>query len=133
MQTTQYHREWYQRPGNADKKKAKDKARRDLYRTTKPLWHLIKAARDRANKKGLVFELGYDDFEMPTHCPILGLEIKINLGRFNFDSPSLDRVDNSKGYTKENTRVISRKANILKNDMSLQQIENMFKYSKGLL
>jgi hypothetical protein len=37
-------------------------------------------------------------------------------------SPSLDRVDNSKGYTKDNVWVISQLANKMKNNASLDQL-----------
>lgn len=52
-------------------------------------------------------------------------------GRRTYNSFSLDRKDNSKGYTKDNTRVISWLANGRKGDLSVKQIERLHRYVKG--
>ena len=46
------------------------------------------------------------------------------------NSPSLDRLDNNKGYTKENISVISYKANRIKNDASFEEIEKLYLWLK---
>ena len=38
------------------------------------------------------------------------------------NSPSLDRIDSSKGYTPDNVWVISRRANIIKHDATLEEL-----------
>jgi len=64
---------------------------------------------------------------IPDVCPILLVPLeKYNKNR----APSLDRIDNSKGYIKGNVRVISNRANIMKGDMSLEDIERLLAYTK---
>lgn len=85
----------------------------------------------RAKKRGLDFNLDADDMEFPETCPILGISISAKLGRDNW--PSFDRVDNSKGYTKDNVRVISARANMLKNANTIKTLESILKYMKGTI
>jgi hypothetical protein len=57
-------------------------------------------------------------------CPVLGIAINANHGRQGYfpDSPSLDRIVPSRGYTKGNVRVISQRANQLKSDATLAEL-----------
>ena len=41
-------------------------------------------------------------------------------GKKNRAKPTLDRIDNSKGYTKNNVMIISQSANGLKSDMPME-------------
>ncbi len=97
----------------------------------------INACRHRAKKNGLDFNLDDDDFVIPDVCPILGLPLRKTWGGSgNKDlTPSIDRMDNALGYVKGNTMVISKKANRLKSDMTLQELEsfcaNMLRYIKS--
>lgn len=43
---------------------------------------------------------------------------------------SVDRIDNSQGYTKDNCVVVCFECNVLKNKMSLLQIKNIYTLSK---
>jgi len=45
-------------------------------------------------------------------------------------APSIDRVDNSKGYVPGNVRIISWRANRLKNDATVEEMELIIKYMK---
>jgi len=68
-----------------------------------------------------------------THCPILGIEIHkfspgVNGPQSN--SISLDRVNNSRGYIKGNVCFISQKANSLKRDATLEELEKIVNYMK---
>ncbi len=54
---------------------------------------------------------------MPTHCPVFGTPLGIEGGqKHTRHSPSLDRLDPTKGYVPGNVFVISNRANIIKND-----------------
>lgn len=110
------------------------KRRQSLDRRRKdPVGYLLTQVKCRAKRLGHEFDLEKDDLIVPTHCPVFGIPLFITEGQRGPNSFSIDRVDNSKGYTKENTRVISFLANSRKGDLSLDQIEALYKYMKGEL
>ena len=76
------------------------------------------AAKERADKNGLDFNIELEDIIIPKICPVLGIPINIDLGRGRRrpDSPSLDKFIPSKGYVKGNVQVISWRANRIKSD-----------------
>jgi hypothetical protein len=85
------------------------------------LYDMFSAARTRATKKNLEFDLTPDFvFEMYNNqnglCSLTGLkldtQLKLNNVNYNPYAPSLDRIDANKGYTKENVRVVSVIANL---------------------
>ena len=79
--------------------------------------------KSRAKKKGIDFNITIDDLFLPEYCPIL--QIKLNYGSSRSDnSPSVDRIDNSKGYVKGNVIVMSTLANAMKNKASFEQLLN---------
>jgi len=49
-----------------------------------------------------------------------------------FHSPSIDRKDSKKGYTPDNIWVISNRANTLKNDATIQELELLVENLKKL-
>lgn len=71
------------------------------------------AAKSRANKKGREFSIELSDVVIPALCPVLGIPM---------DRPSLDRIDGTKGYVKGNVRVISHRANMLKNNATIEEL-----------
>ena len=97
---------------------------------TKPEWRMWQRAKGRAKRLGREFDLTPDDIVIPDVCPILGLRLVVHKGRPGAfaDSPSLDRVDNSRGYTKDNVRVISQRANQMKGDASEEELVVFAKY-----
>jgi hypothetical protein len=75
-------------------------------------------AKQRSREKGLPCNITamYVLALMSTHCPVFGTEFVFRgLGVTCPESPSLDRLDSSKGYVKGNVVVISSKANAIKN------------------
>jgi hypothetical protein len=90
-------------------------------------------AKYRAKKQGKDFTIDVSDIFIPTVCPILGIPLVVQAGKGHYDNtPSLDRIDNSKGYVKGNVAVISQKANQLKNWGSLEDFEKIVEYIKRL-
>ena len=73
-------------------------------------------AKTRAKERGLEFDLSLEDIKIPSHCPIMGILLEVHRGKSGAykASPSLDRIDNTRGYTKDNVRVISQLANSMK-------------------
>lgn len=83
---------------------------------------LIYAAKARAKKKGIDFDITVDDIEIPTHCPILGVELSRGTKESKDNAPSLDRINSKRGYIKGNVHVISWRANRIKNDASREEV-----------
>lgn len=84
-----------------------------------PAYYLWHNARDRARKKNLPFNIELSDVVVPEKCPVLGTDIYTSAhGMSRLHSPSLDRLVPSLGYVKGNVRVISLRANSIKNDAS---------------
>lgn len=72
----------------------------------------------RALKKNVPFDLTEDDIKPPDVCPILGTA-------FVKGTPyamSIDRIDPTKGYVKDNIQIISHKANAMKQDASKEEL-----------
>jgi len=69
--------------------------------------YMLHRARKRALNNNIEFNITKEDIVIPEFCPLL--EIPIFLGtRENYrNSPSLDRIDITKGYIKGNVGVIS--------------------------
>lgn len=110
------------------------KATASQYRKDNPKIGLMCRARDRAKKAGLEFNLTYDDIIIPDLCPILGLKLERNSGgKPSPRSPSLDRIIPALGYIKGNVRVISHRANTIKNDASIEELEAVIRYIKESL
>lgn len=94
---------------------------------------LLYSARNRAKKKGQECTITEADIVVPEFCPILGIKMfRVPGQRQHGPSPSLDRVDNTKGYIPGNVRVISYRANTCKNNMTPEQIKRLYHYVFGL-
>lgn len=90
-----------------------------------PEWKMYQRAKQRASKTGREFSLKLEDIVIPDVCPVLGIEINMNSGKSGAyrNSPSLDRIDNNKGYTKDNIQVISQLANAMKCHASVEELQ----------
>lgn len=95
-----------------------------------PARYLWKVAQSRARKTGVEFTIQVGDVVVPTHCPILGNEISI-LTASAANGASLDRIDNTRGYVPGNVAVISRRANRMKGDLSLADLEAISSYMRA--
>jgi hypothetical protein len=91
---------------------------------------LVSDAGTRARKRGLEFD-GLRDIaiSLPTACPCCSNTLDYTKKIFNL-SPSLDRVNNSRGYTLDNVRVICRRCNSLKRDASIEDVERILAYMR---
>jgi hypothetical protein len=84
---------------------------------------LVYSARQRAKKFSIQFNINWSDFEIPTHCPLRRVPLKVGAGQHTDDSPTLDRKDPRLGYIKGNVWVISHKANRLKGDFTPTELK----------
>jgi hypothetical protein len=137
-----YHKEYYRKNKDKLRKAFKDnyeklkenpesykkhlQAGRD-WRKANPEDNMLQQARKRAKEKELEFNLDVSDIIIPTHCPVLGIKLE-RLDKRHSGSPSLDRIDNTKGYIKGNIAVISWRANSIKKDATLEELKAIVKY-----
>lgn len=84
---------------------------------------LLRSAKQRAKRKGLEFNIDISDIILPSKCPLLGIPLITAYDKATPNSYSIDRIDSTKGYIKGNVWVISRRANTIKNNASLEELE----------
>lgn len=90
---------------------------------------LLRGAKYRAQKRDLEINIELADIVVPEKCPILNIPIIRGEGKVLPNSPTLDRIDSRKGYVKGNIQVISFRANTVKNDLLLEEIELLYKWA----
>lgn len=96
-----------------------------------PEWYLWKNSKTRARKSGIEHTIKVSGILIPSYCPILLIPLICGEGKVIPNSPTIDRIDNTKGYIPGNIRVISHRANSNKGSMSIEDIERLLKYIKG--
>ena len=91
---------------------------------------LLRSIRNRAKQDNMDFNLEKHDIKLLKQCPILGIDIII-CDSMKEQSISVDRIDNNKGYIKDNIVCISNRANKLKKDATLEELWLVYnKYKK---
>lgn len=87
-------------------------------------WAKTKLAelRVRARHRGLDFDIDETDLVLPKVCPVFGIPLILGVGKQSANSPSVDRVDNAKGYVKGNVVVISLRANSMKRAATIAEL-----------
>ena len=122
----EYQARWYE--ANKERIKEVRRVRSQQQYINNPTERLWSAAKLRAKQQGLDFNIEVSDIIIPDVCPIL----KQPLIRKTRHPPSLDRIDPSKGYIKGNVWVISRKANVMKNDATINELKEFARWVKNL-
>lgn len=106
-------------------------AKQLTFSQTHPEIMLLRWARDRARKFNLPFSITAVDIVIPETCPVFGFPLVRNLGvkgKGVPTSPSLDRIIPELGYVPGNVRVISRKANAMKSDYDLADLQALARW-----
>lgn len=116
---------------DTDEARLKSKIRVSKYREAKPQKQIVMKAKHRAKLKNLPFDLTEDDIIIPEFCPILGIKLVKSNRSFTDNGPNLDRVKPEKGYVKGNVCIISGRANRIKSDASLDELEAILSYVKS--
>ena len=89
-----------------------------------PRYKLFHNAKHRAKKKGIPFNIIMEDIEIPDTCPLLNINIDCYTGdKRSPHNPSLDQIVPGRGYTPDNIQVISSRANWLKADAKLEELQ----------
>ena len=93
---------------------------------------LINASKQRAKNKDRDHSITVEDIKAiyPSDgcCPIFGMKLEFNNAGFRENSPSIDRIDSTKGYTPNNIQIISWKANRIKGYASVEELEMLLAY-----
>ena len=84
------------------------------------LWYWAKA---RAKAKGLDFDIDVEDIIIPQFCPLLNIPLRTSDVKRSPNTPSLDRIRNHLGYVKGNILVVSWRANKIKADATIDELE----------
>lgn len=109
----------------------------ERYKRLDPRTKLYYAAKRRAASAGIEFSITPNDISIPAVCPVLkkpitdGTNAGPKHGSTNDYSPSLDRIDNTRGYVPENVAVISLRANRIKNDSTIDNLINLLAYASA--
>lgn len=88
----------------------------------KRIYNRIKS---RATKKKIPFDLELQDIVLPKLCPVF--QKPFIYGDYDW-TYSVDRKDNSLGYVKGNIQILSNRANRLKGDFSINELQSMITF-----
>lgn len=105
----------------------------DSYIKTPSGWatRTVNRLKSKAKKKKIEFDLVKEDLSPPEFCPVLGIKLILDKNEGNDFNPSVDRIDNTKGYIKNNVRVISGRANRIKSDASADELIKILNYMES--
>lgn len=96
---------------------------------------MLNQARRRSKLKGIEFNISLDDiirvWPIDDCCPALGFKFDLT-GKNRWLSPSLDRIDSSCGYTVDNIVVVSYRANSIKQDSTMDELEALLAFYRVL-
>ena len=87
-----------------------------------PTKHMLYNSKQRAKEAGMEHTLTIDDIVIPDFCPVLGIKLETGDRKNHYNAPSIDRIDNTKGYIKDNIVVVSTRANLLKKDATIKEL-----------
>ena len=101
--------------------------------TKKNETRLLNYARRNAKRRGEECSLELKDIIIPEYCPVLGIKLEPGSHSHQDCSPSVDRIDSTKGYSKDNVWIISARANRIKNNATIEEIGMLYEALKSLL
>jgi hypothetical protein len=118
-----YRKQW--KKDNPDKVRAAKKRQR----AKNVAKDMLRVKKSFCKTQNIAFNLTEADITpLPTHCPVLGMKLNYAAeGRVD-NSPSLDRLVPALGYVQGNVKIISRRANRIKNDGTAEEIAKILAY-----
>jgi hypothetical protein len=93
---------------------------------------MLHSAKVRARKKNLPFNLELEDIVIPDVCPVLGMPLKTGTRKDHWNAPTIDRIFLDEGYVKGNIVIISWRANFIRGNATLEELEKVLAYSKEI-
>ena len=130
-QRREYSKQYYQENKELILEKQKIDKKLQISKSNTKEYSLLMSAQRRAKNKNIPFDLVYEDIIIPEVCPVLNMPIKSGKAMSD-NNPSIDRVDNSKGYTKDNIRIISWKANRIKSNSTIEELTLLVEYMNSI-
>ena len=95
----------------------------------------IRDAKYRAARDGISWDvdLAFLLSILPPECPVLRAPWEWEaIEGGNPNKPSIDRIDSSRGYTKDNVVIVSWRVNDLKADASIKELKLIYEYYKSI-
>lgn len=97
-------------------------------------YHLYHSAKKRAKQQQVPFNLELTDIVIPERCPVFPEMLLLCSSKSVSDnSPTLDKLIPHLGYIKGNVRVISHKANTIKQNASVEELRRVAHWLEGEL
>lgn len=90
--------------------------------------YLLRRAAARAKERGIPFTITAVDVVVPATCPVLGIPLAFGGREGRDNSPTIDRTIPTEGYVPGNVRVISYRANRIKTDATLAELQALVAY-----
>lgn len=115
---------------NSEDRRKFQKARYERYKENNPFKHKCMRAKSRAQSLGVPFDLTPEYLELlwTGVCPVLGLEIELTGDRVDELIAELDRFIPEKGYIKGNVQFLSRRANRMKGNFTISELEKLLQW-----
>jgi hypothetical protein len=97
-------------------------------------YHMFHSAKKRAKQDGCPFNLELTDIVIPERCPVFPeMVLACGIGKVQPCSPTLDKLVPEFGYVKGNVRVISHKANSIKQSATADELLRVSQWLRGEL
>jgi uncharacterized protein YlxP (DUF503 family) len=91
---------------------------------------ICESANKRAKEKNILFNITNEDIILVATCPLLNIPLEYGNNLTTKYSASIDRIDNTKGYTKDNIQILSMLANSMKSSATFTEL---ITFSKNIL
>lgn len=121
-------KEWHRINSAQISAQRKEAARKDpIVKVKRMLLH----ARKRSEMRGMAFSIDVNDvMPLPDACPVFATPLSLSGCPGDFSVVSIDRVNPQRGYVPGNVAVISHRANTLKRDATIEELELVLAYMK---
>lgn len=139
----EYMAKWYR--DNREQNRQKDIARYRKMKEHQPWILALRNVKTRAKQKGLEFNITEDYLKSiwSDTCPVLGIPLYSAVyesgksrseseAKPHDNSPTIDRIDSSKGYVIGNICVMSYRANMIKNCGTIDEHRAIVRFLEGL-
>ena len=122
----EYQKEYIRKHYQSNKDYYKEKSR-EYKKNLSVERRLFLGARQRAKKNNIDFCIEESDIIIPEKCPVFKTPFD---QKDVYSRASIDRIDPKLGYIKGNIQIISYRANWLKSNATLSEIEKIYFFMK---